>query len=141
MHNYQTENYIKGMCLVNCRYFYKNILHNFPQSTARPAPVICVSGCKVIIHMVVIINDKIYDPSYEIFSLKDVKYFHSVKQYFDNNPPEFRLQLGPVVIKEFLNFIEFSKTLSSLVIDDEYYTALADYVEKEQVRGKCVKLN
>jgi|688.fasta_scaffold801381_2 hypothetical protein len=132
MYNFQNLNNIKGQCITNAKYLYDNFNNNLPQLQARATPVICISGIKTIIHMVVMINDTIYDPSYELFSLKDVKYFNNIKQYLDNITPESRIKLGPSVIRDFIDFTELAKNINEkkIVIDTDYYQEQADYVEK-----------
>ncbi len=133
MHKFQKLNNINKKCILNTKYFYEYLIYNFPELPARAVVVICLTGIKTIMHMVVMVNDKIYDPSYEIFSLKDVKYFNNIKQYLDNITPESRKILGKKVIEKFIEFTKYANLINNkklIVVDDKYYQTQGNYVEK-----------
>ena len=135
MHKFQNLNNINKNCITNTKYLYDNLIYNFPELPARAVVVICITGIRTIMHMVVMVNDTIYDPSYDIFSLKDVKYFNNVKQYLDHITPESRKILGKKIIETFIEFTKYAnlinnKKLILVDVDDKYYQTQANYVEK-----------
>jgi len=133
MYKFQNLNNINKKCITNTKYFYDNFIYNFPELSARAVVVICITGIRTIMHMVVMVNDTIYDPSYDIFSLKDVKYFNNVKQYLDHITPQSRKILGKKVTEEFIEFTKYANLINNkklIIVDDKYYQTQANYVEK-----------
>jgi hypothetical protein len=81
MLSYQKQQNIKGMCVINCKYLLECLQIQYPKCNAKVLPVIVVEDridnltefC--IVHMVIVIDEKdIIDPSYEVYSLKNIRY-------------------------------------------------------------------
>jgi hypothetical protein len=131
MHNFQKLNKVNKQCITNTQYFYDNFIMNYPTLPIHAMAVICLVGTRTIIHMVIMINDTIYDPSYEIHSLNDVLYFNNIKDYMNNITIDSRNKIGKLVVKEFIEFIEIAKLINNkkhIIADNKYYHSQADYV-------------
>ena len=104
---------------------------------ARAVPVFCISGNRNIVHLVVMINDEIFEPSYEIENLHDRIYLHNVgemrKSYWATSATEDEITMQ---IRHYLDFTEIAaqinllKMLPSSTEDLLYYHAQADYCDK-----------
>jgi hypothetical protein len=142
MIEYQKNNNIKGQCITNAQYLYDYINHNFPNINPKAKAVVCLGNdnenniTKCICHMVIMIDDIIYDPSYEIISLNDIYYFGNMKS-FSSYIKKIPLFPEDIYLKTVSNFIEFIKLADKinegglLVCDKDFYNNQADYVEKK----------
>jgi hypothetical protein len=137
MNEYQKKYNIKEHCITNTQYLYDCIKLNFPK--ARTQAVLCTvlndkkEVTKIITHMVVMIDDLIYDPSYEINSLQNVHYFDNVKSLVSAVPNLPKEKISNM-ITHFLEFIKFSCEINNgglLISNNKIYHDQADYIERE----------
>ncbi len=151
MHTYQKVHNTKSQCGTNSYYFCDSINYNFPEANAQAASVIAYSikDHTAIIHIVVMIGNKLYDPSYETFSLKDVQYFHNVKDLKNwLNEKKITLlltvngiELNPLeslkfIIKEMIRLTNISKLINnggSGIMCKKYYNKQADFIDENLV--------
>lgn len=150
MREYQKNNDVKRQCITNAQYLYDILkINKFKNSIqARAVLLVSVDDEKDITiinnaHMVVVIDDVLYDPSYETFNLKNKMYFFNVKDFiqkcvFDESHKDVMRDM----IKSFLKIKEFEKEINDggLVITDKvFYNNQADYIEKAQKEFNSVK--
>ena len=146
MIQYQQLNNIKGKCIDNAQY-YRDCITNLPDNIEVRA-VICRGwrikqreGHRKIVdanlvdvcgHLVVVYNNKIIDPSYEISKL-DPYYYFTVKDFakqtkINLSKKQVKNHLDCVKIAEKINQLRWTQTVS--VRCQEYYNNQADYVDK-----------
>jgi hypothetical protein len=134
MWDYQKENGITRQCLTNTQYALDCIKANSLGVKAEAKAVIAVSihedVCEVIYgHLVVCIDDWILDPSYEIKSKPNVKYFDSIKSI----KRCIDIPLDKDNIKDFIKFIKLADLMNTTdkayVADKTFYNNQADAVE------------
>jgi hypothetical protein len=117
--------------MTNTQYLYDSIIHNFPNCKVKAKSFICYSKSKNIfvdIHLALILNGKIIDPSYEINIVGDMQYFDTISKL--NNAKIIKPTRK--LIEKFINFIEISNQINNgkiLITDKKYYNDQADYVE------------
>lgn len=147
MLKYQKENNITKECLTNVQYVYDMFKCNINgYFTFEAIPVMCIGirGNDVIIvkgHLVLKLEDRIIDPSYEICSMDNVRYYDNIKTFFDALSLNEALQdfVRKDVVTTFLTFKSFADQINSggLVISNKtFYNNQADYIE-----ANCNALN
>ena len=140
MLRYQRENKTKGKCLTNTQTLY-DISKYFSKDTKIEAKAfICIGkrtkdGRNKLVdkHMALVSNGKIIDSSYEVHSLKELKYYRTYREFMDC---EFFKELGGFNennLKSFLNFVEHSKDMNNgdfvvTVDSEEYYDNQLKYL-------------
>ena len=147
MIEYQKLNNTKRHCIDNAQY-YRDCISNLPGNIEVRA---VLGHCKqtrqnrtfiVVSHLVVVYDNKIIDPSYEIFKLKP-NYYFTLKDFVESVPLDQGFQNGKLSkeqVKEHLDFVELAEKINnqSLAlplaaqsdISLEYYNNQADYVEE-----------
>ena len=155
MREFQKQHNIKGQCITNVQYLYDAMKHNakyygFQSNEIVVKPVIVLSNDSynnvtniVSGHLVVMINDIILDPSYEVFSKPNKIYFETIQEFtnsFDKTimKREFNvreLMLMHIKFEKFANDITKGKFI---ICDKDFYDNQADYVEtKLKTLYKC----
>jgi hypothetical protein len=136
MHEYQKDNNITNKCVTNVQYLYENMKINYPSLSIKALPVICMVNdneekkTTIIAHVVLVINDIIYDPSYQTYSQKEKCYLSDIKtlrtkiHISDSN---FIKQL----IKDMINISTCADRINQNIfdVDNDYYNKQADYME------------
>lgn len=131
MMKYQKKNNIKGKCLDNSQILY-DYCKNKGIKNVKTQAYICtgeteINGKKTIIlidkHMVILVNDKIIDPSYEIHSLSKKKYYKSYREFMDSEYFENFGGFDEIKLKGYLNFVKYSESMNSECIkSDKFYS-------------------
>jgi hypothetical protein len=141
MIEYQKNNNIKDQCVTNAQYLYDHINHNFTNIKPKAKATVCLANdnendtTKCVCHMVIMIDDIIYDPSYEIISLNDINYFGNMK-CLSLYISKYQLTSKEVYLKTVSDFIKLSQVADRinngelLICDKDFYNNQADYVEK-----------
>lgn len=148
MREYQKINGISGKCVINAKYLYDTIKHNFknPKMEAKAVVVVGYSEAKksdifICGHLVVLLEGKtVLDPSYEIHSLTNKKYYMDLNELFASidhkskkrAQKKFRTYIGnPFGIHRGMTNVANHVNSGFDVVDDyKYYNDQADYVEK-----------
>jgi len=142
MHQYQKENHIIKHCTDNVLFLYDCIRASDPSLCPKICAVLCIKldieSKHVRInmgHLVVVIQDKIFDPSFELCGFE---YYSTVKNFktriheIENTctfvePVDKRL-----CVKTFLHFQTLATRMNQgegLISDRDYYNKQADHVE------------
>ena len=111
MHTYQKLNGIEDRCLTNAQTLY-DYYDGF-----KARAFICVGdlpdGTKLVVdkHMALTLDDKIFDPSYQVASKKNVKYYTTYDEYRKSDPeyPSFNKEQ----INGFLKFIDDANDMNN----------------------------
>lgn len=147
MYDYQRINSVNGNCVTNCQYLYDQI-HDVHFIDVKFKPVIATGTRKritnrhieldhySIVHLVLVVNDgfmeQIVDPSYEVVSLEDLKYYTTIKDWKNNHPKkDFVDKKG---ITDFLDFVKIAQQMNDgqfCVTNREWYDGQADYIRDE----------
>lgn len=146
MREFQKRNNIQKECVTNVQYLY-NVIKQFTSSGVEAKPVIVINcngdSVKYIVHMVLVIdNDVMVDPSYEIFSLQNAHYFDNIKDLLSNFPLEyvqenieFKETLADT-IKAFNTFIRLANQINSgelTICSKDFYEKQANYINSLQL--------
>ena len=85
---YQKKNNIKKQCVTNCQYLYDIIKMNSNSNVKTKSVIACSvnyeENTTIVIsgHIIVVLDDEtIIEPSYDIFSLENVSYFENIKDF------------------------------------------------------------
>lgn len=134
MYEYQKENGIPDKCLTNVQTLY-DILKDLGIHNVKSKAYICVGnqqdGKKVNKkHMALIWDNYIIDPSYQVASLNDLRYYETYEDYMMTMEyPEFKEE----EIQSFYRFIDVSKEINNGIFCRSpglyYYNDQFDYIE------------
>ena len=138
MREYQKMHNIKKQCVTNCQYLYDNLKANFPLNDIKVKAVIGISSKKDIDttilyagHVVVVVDEEfIFEPSYEVYSIDNIEYFDNIKK-FTNSVSNLNNNSKKHVIKEFIDFKKIADSINNgeALVEKEYYNKQADYVQ------------
>ncbi len=143
MHEYQKINNIKRQCITNTKYLFDCIKLNksldikatatlvIGQRSGYPEKHIRIIGW----HMVLLINGELIDPSYEVDSMINKKYFYTYKDYIEYiNSLELDNYKEEVNVRSLFNdFVDIAKLINAdkyYSINTEYYDKQAEYVDE-----------
>ena len=136
MMKYQKENNIKKRCLDNSQILYDYCKYKGIENVKAQA-YICtgeteINGKKTIMlideHMVILLDDEIVDPSYEIDSLSKKNYYKSYREFMDS---EYFDGFDEIKLRKFLNFVEYSNSMNSgefVFSNEKYHDDQFDYL-------------
>jgi hypothetical protein len=144
MREFQKKNNIKNKCAANTQYLYDTIIMN-SGSNVKAKAVFVVSiddetDTTILVggHLVVILGDEtMIDPSYDIFCLKNKSYFDNIKDLIDmfDNKDKDKLKTKIDIKKLVCDHIEFMKIAERMnngqhIITEKFYNEQADYIKK-----------
>jgi hypothetical protein len=140
MNQFQLDNGIKNKCCVNAQFLYRTLQNNYPTETSlKVLPVVAVynrTENSVTInkgHMVVKINNLIFDPSYEVSSSRDLKYLYNMKDIStDESVKKCCDDFKRDVIKSWLDFQKFADLINNgrhIKGEEVYSKQLYDFIE------------
>lgn len=143
MREYQKENNIRKHCITNVFYLYCIIkrITNININMKAKAVYVCANNEEDTFifvggHIVLELGDgTIIEPSYDIFSLKNVAYYDNIKDYYNNIKDV--VDITKVDIKNIVDnniyFMDIAKRINNgelIISDEKYYDKQADYIEK-----------
>jgi len=139
MLKYQKLNNIKQMCLTNVTYLLNSIHANYPLSNAKAVPCVCCildessKTIHTIIHIIIIIDGIIYDPSYECWSFKKTSWYgltiNDVKLKYGDKISNDGYKSILVQLLRFNYYATEINNGTPVITDKGYYNKQADYVE------------
>ena len=138
MREYQMKHNIKKQCVTNCQYLYDTFKANCPLNNVKVKAVIGILPNKygTIIyagHVVVEVDEDIFEPSYEVYSIRNIEYFDNIKQFKNVFAFPNKNDIKDI-IKEFIDFTKIADTINNgelAITDKEHYNNQADYVEEK----------
>lgn len=129
MRDYQEINDIKNKCLDNCQFYY-DILKNVFVKRITFKPVFVLYNCEdttiVHIHMILLFDEALIEPSYEIFKKKEKLYYGTIADVRD--------LISKKDIQTFLKFIRCAEKMNNnefIITDKKYYQSQAEYVQSK----------
>jgi hypothetical protein len=133
---FQQLNNIDKQCVTNTQYLYDCIKYNFPNYNVKAKAFICIiddilDTTIFITHLAVIIDDDIYEPSYELYKYKNKKYIDSIKNInFNKTPNDFdKNQL----LSNFIKMIKIANEINNgeiIIANRLFYDNQANFIEK-----------
>lgn len=146
MREYQKMNNIKEMCMTNTQTLYDIIKASFPLVDVKAKAVICCSTMdansdehdrrpilKQTIHLMIIADGIYYEPSYELYSSKDIQYFSSIKNLLEGVVPNDIIKDNiKNTLQSFLRFVKLEEKINSgefSITDKDYYNNQLDYIQ------------
>jgi hypothetical protein len=87
-------------------------------------------------HLVVVLDDEtIIDPSYDIFCLKNISYFDNIKDlmdiFYDKVELKSKIDMKKL-IRDHIHFMKISEKINNgelIITEKEHYNKQADYIE------------
>jgi hypothetical protein len=139
-------NNIKEMCMTNTQTLYDIIKASFPLVDVKAKAVICCSTMdansdehdrrpilKQTIHLMIIADGIYYEPSYELYSSKDIQYFSSIKNLLEGVVPNDIIKDNiKNTLQSFLRFVKLEEKINSgefSITDKDYYNNQLDYIQ------------
>jgi len=134
MREFQKNNNVIRQCLTNTQYLYDCVKMNTSLDVKAKAFIIYIEDfekriIKIINHLALIIDNKIIESSYEVFKLKNIKYFDTIQ---DLNFLFMDKEFKKTIIKNHLKFVENAERINNGVFsiaNYDFYIKQADYVE------------
>ena len=138
MREYQKKHNIKRQCVTNCQYLYDTFKANYPLNNVKVKAVIGIlpNEDETIIytgHVVVEVDEVIFEPSYEVYSIRKIEYFDNIKQFKNVFAFPNKNDIKDI-IKEFICFTKLADAINNgeyIVTDKDHYHNQADYVEEK----------
>lgn len=149
MMEFQKTNGIVKQCVTNTQYLYDSIKANCPGGTLMKAEACIVVAeypeiktIELINHIALRFEDRILDPSYEVYSKENKSYYTTIADlmgavedgYFEK--VEGGQSLFRETVSNHVHFLGLAKAINDgglLVCDKEFYYAQADYVEQGRI--------
>jgi len=136
MRKYQKINKVEDQCMTNCQYLYDCIKFNNidVKLSVRPIYVVSIDEDTFTLmggHVVVMLGDTLLEPSYDVHTMKNKKYYHNISDVLS----EYKIHDKSVLknaIKNHINFQKIADEMNSgliLIASKEHYHKQADYVE------------
>ena len=139
MYAYQLKNGVKNQCMTNSQYIYDSMRYSGVSAARVCATLVLHQGdmvLNIINHLVVRVNDRIIDASYDVASLKGKKYCFTVAEFLEAcKELNLHLPLKKKTIENFVHFLGISKRMNAgeiLVSDKIYYNKQADFVAERR---------
>ena len=137
MLRYQAIHDIKGKCVDNTKYLMDSINASAGRKVAKVKAVLACwndeHDTMICVHLVVMVNDVLYDPSYETSRHSPV-YIDKIKDIdFTSHSISLR-----DILSNFLQFMSIAKGINEgrmILSDTKYYNNQADFMES-MVRDK-----
>jgi hypothetical protein len=143
MREFQKQNNIKKQCITNTQYLYDTITMN-SGTNVKAKPVFVFShddegGTATFVggHLLVILDDDtMIEPSYDIFCLKNKSYFDNIKDLMDvfHNKDDLKTKIDiKKLVSDHIQFMKFAEQINNgkrVITEEKFYNEQADYIEK-----------
>lgn len=136
MHIFQTKYNIKDMCITNTQSLYDIIKTNAPSVSVQAKAVVCVyiNGLGTIvlhIHLVVVADGNILDPSVEVFRVPNKEYLFDIEMAFERYASlETEKQVLREKMKGFEKRADEINNGGIVINDKEYYNRQFDFLQE-----------
>jgi hypothetical protein len=147
MMNFQHFNKIRGAHATNAKCLRDLIIKSCPDKKTEVYPAIVTSinddntESQVVINLIVLVDDSqnqtLLDPSYDVFSLENKRYYLNIKEFVDaiENPSQKQNELKSLA-KKFMMYLECANQINSGDFDSfnrELYEKQTEYVNLTQI--------
>jgi hypothetical protein len=142
MMNFQHFYKIKGACATNAKCMSNYLKKTYPDKKIEVYPAIVTSDEGVRVHLIILadealvdneVNTKLLDPSYDVFSLENKRYYLNIKEFVDaiENPADKQNELRNLG-KDFMKYLDCANEINSGTFENfnaELYNKQTEYVD------------
>ena len=140
MMNFQHFYKIKGACATNAKCMSDYLKKTYPDKKIEVYPAIVTSDEGVRVHLIILAdeleeqaNAKLLDPSYDVFSLENKRYYLNIKEFVDaiENPADKQNELKSLG-KDFMKYLDCANEINQGKFENfnaELYNKQTEYVD------------
>lgn len=133
MMNFQHFYKIKGACATNAKCMSDYLKKTYPDKKIEVYPAIVTSDEGVRVHLIILADEALVDPSYDVFSLENKRYYLNIKEFVDaiENPADKQNELRNLG-KDFMKYLDCANEINSGTFDNfnsELYNKQTEYVD------------
>lgn len=133
MMNFQHFYKIKGACATNAKCMSDYLKKMYPDKKIEVYPAIVTSDEGVRVHLIILADEALVDPSYDVFSMENKRYFLNIKEFVDaiENPAEKQNELKSLG-KDFMKYLDCANQINSGTFENfnaELYEKQTEYVD------------
>ena len=133
MMNFQHFYKIKGACATNAKCMSNYLKKTYPDKKIEVYPAIVTSDEGVRVHLIILADEALVDPSYDVFSLENKRYYLNIKEFVDaiENPADKQNELRNLG-KDFMKYLDCANEINQGTFDNfnnELYNKQTEYVD------------
>ena len=133
MMNFQHFYKIKGACATNAKCMSDYLKKTYPDKKIEVYPAIVTSDEGVRVHLIILADEALVDPSYDVFSLENKRYYLNIKEFVDaiENPADKQNELKSLG-KDFMKYLDCANEINSGTFENfnaELYNKQTEYVD------------
>ena len=133
MMNFQHFYKIKGACATNAKCMSDYLKKTYPDKKIEVYPAIVTSDEGVRVHLIILADEALIDPSYDVFSMENKRYYLNIKEFVDaiENPADKQNELRNLG-KDFMKYLECANEINSGTFENfnaELYNKQTEYVD------------
>ena len=133
MMNFQHFYKIKGACATNAKCMSDYLKKTYPDKKIEVYPAIVTSDEGVRVHLIILADEALVDPSYDVFSLENKRYYLNIKEFVDaiENPADKQNELRNLG-KDFMKYLDCANEINQGTFDNfnnELYNKQTEYVD------------
>jgi hypothetical protein len=133
MMNFQHFYKRKGACATNAKCMSDYLKKTYPDKKIEVYPAIVTSDEGVRVHLIILADEALVDPSYDVFSLENKRYYLNIKEFVDaiENPADKQNELKSLG-KDFMKYLDCANEINSGTFENfnaELYNKQTEYVD------------
>jgi hypothetical protein len=133
MMNFQHFYKIKGACATNAKCMSNYLKKTYPDKKIEVYPAIVTSDEGVRVHLIILADEALIDPSYDVFSMENKRYYLNIKEFVDaiENPADKQNELRNLG-KDFMKYLDCANEINSDTFENfnaELYNKQTEYVD------------
>jgi hypothetical protein len=133
MMNFQHFYKIKGACATNAKCMSNYLKKTYPDKKIEVYPAIVTSDEGVRVHLIILADEALIDPSYDVFSMENKRYYLNIKEFVDaiENPADKQNELRNLG-KDFMKYLDCANEINSGTFENfnaELYNKQTEYVD------------
>jgi len=133
MMNFQHFYKIKGACATNAKCMSNYLKKTYPDKKIEVYPAIVTSDEGVRVHLIILADEALVDPSYDVFSMENKRYYLNIKEFVDaiENPADKQNELRNLG-KDFMKYLDCANQINSGTFENfnaELYEKQTEYVD------------
>ena len=131
--NFQHFYKIKGACATNAKCMRDYLKKTHPDKKIEVYPAIVTSDEGVRIHLIILADEALIDPSYDVFSMENKRYYLNIKEFVDaiENSADKQNELRNLG-KDFMKYLDCANEINSGTFENfnaELYNKQTEYVD------------
>ena len=133
MMNFQHFYKIKGACATNAKCMSNYLKKTYPDKKIEVYPAIVTSDEGVRVHLIILADEALVDPSYDVFSMENKRYYLNIKEFVDaiENSADKQNELRNLG-KDFMKYLDCANEINSGTFENfnaELYNKQTEYVD------------